>query len=283
MSDPLFEAGTEKVVKIILNKRTYPLTMTVTDDGLHIEFKSGFNRAWTKEVKESFDSPKWCGMETPPRKSVWKVKNSPRSRFRLKFLLGLDPYQSYDAPLRDWDSERPLYDHQKEMAAHWYDNHYCVYACEMGTGKSLASLEVVERILDEQKLINPWQHVWYVGPKTGVAAFTREIKKWDFKFNPRIFTYGQLTKAIKDWAGHLPTPRMLIIDECSQVKTWEAQRTKAVAHLTEAIINEWGDKGYVVEMSGTPAPKDPSDWWSPLEVACPGFVSLKIIYAIRLT
>ena len=272
MSDTLFEAGTEKVVKIILNKRKYPLTMTVTDDGLHIEFKSGFNRAWTKEVKESFDSPKWCGMETAPRKNVWRVTNAPRSRFRLKFLLGLNPYQSYDAPLRDWDSERPLYDHQKEMAAHWYDNHYCIYACEMGTGKSLASLEVVERILDEQKLINPWQHVWYVGPKTGVSAFTREIKKWDFKFNPRIFTYGQLTKAMKDWAGHLPTPRMLIIDECSQIKTWEAQRTKAVAHLTEAIINEWGDKGYVVEMSGTPAPKDPSDWHAPCEIACPGFI-----------
>lgn len=276
MSD-MFEAGTQTDIKVIMNGRKYPLHMTVLADGNHIEFRSGFNRAWTKEVKESFDTPYWCGMETPPRKSVWKVKNSPRSRFRLKFLLGLNPYQSYDTPLQSWDwdpdsSRLPAYDHQKEMSAHWYQNHYAAYACEMGTGKSRASLEVVERILEEQKLINPWQHVWYVGPKTGVSAFTREIKKWNFKFNPRIFTYNQLTKAMKEWAGHLPTPRILIIDESSQIKTWETQRTKAVAHLTTAIINEWGDKGYVVEMSGTPAPKDPSDWWAPLEVVCPGFI-----------
>ncbi len=268
----MFEAGSTKTIRVILNRRKYPIQMTVTPDGQDIEFKSGFNKAWVAEVKESFDTPKWCGMEKPPRKSVWKVRNSPRTRFRLQFLLGQNPYKPYDAPLKTWESERPLYDHQKEMAAHWYDNHYCIYACEMGTGKSMASLEVVERLLDEQQLINPWQHVWYVGPKTGVSAFSREIKKWNFKFNPRIFTYGQLTRAMKDWAGHLPTPRILIVDECSQVKTWEAQRTKAVAHLTEAIINEWGDKGYVVEMSGTPAPKDPADWWSPCEIACPGFI-----------
>ena len=271
MSD-IFQAGNQQTIKIILNRRKYPLQMTVTDDGQHIEFKSGFNRAWTREVKEAFDSPKWCGLEKPPRKNVWKVKNSPRSRFRLQFLLGLNPYSPYDAPIEEWQSSRPLYDHQKEMAAHWYAKHYGIFACEMGTGKSLAALEVCERILDEQQLINPWQHIWYVGPKTGVSAFGREIKKWNFKFQPRIFTYNKLTKALKDWAGNLPTPRVLIVDECSQVKTPDAQRSKAVDHLTNAIINEWGDKGYVVEMSGTPAPKDPSDWWMPCEIACPGFI-----------
>lgn len=265
----MFEPGTRDI-KVILGKRKYSIQMTVT--GSHIEFKSGFNKKWIKEVKESFSEPHWCGMDKPPRKSVWRVANTPRTRFRLRFLTGQNPYHTYDKSLSGWESSRPLYDHQKEMAAHWYDRHYCIFACEMGTGKTLAAFEVVERLLKEQQLINPWKNVWYVGPKTGVNAVQREIKKWDFDFCPRTFTYNKLTKTLKNWTGDLPTPRILIIDECSKVKTPTSQRSQAVEHLTRAIIDEWGDKGYVVEMSGTPAPKDPSDWWMPTEIACPGFM-----------
>src|SRR5581483_1030886 len=34
----------------------------------------------------------------------------------------------------------------------------------------------------------------------------------------------------------------------------------------------WGDDGFVIEMSGSPAPKSPQDWWSQCEIAYPGFL-----------
>ena len=32
------------------------------------------------------------------------------------------------------------------------------------------------------------------------------------------------------------------------------------------------EKGFVIEMSGTPSPKSPVDWWSQCEIAWPGFL-----------
>ena len=39
------------------------------------------------------------------------------------------------------------------------------------------------------------------------------------------------------------------------------------------IREKWGvESGYVIEMSGTPSPKTPIDWWSQCEIAWPGFL-----------
>ena len=32
------------------------------------------------------------------------------------------------------------------------------------------------------------------------------------------------------------------------------------------------EKGFVIEMCGTPSPKSPVDWWSQCEIAWPGFL-----------
>ncbi len=267
-----YEPGSVTNIQVILNKRKYVIEVTASDDGRHLFFKSGFNRPWMKELKETMDKPYWCGQENPPRKSVWRVNNTKRTRFRLSFLMGHNPYSPYDDALVEWPTTRPLYDHQKELASHWYQRHYAMFAAEMGTGKSLAALEVADRLITEQKLMDPWKHIWYVGPKTGVTAIIRECKKWGFDWVPRTFTYRKLTTELEKWKGNLPTPRILIVDECSAVKTPTSQRSQAVLHLANCIHDEWGDRGYVVLMSGTPAPNKPEDWWNQCEISCPGFV-----------
>ena len=43
--------------------------------------------------------------------------------------------------------------------------------------------------------------------------------------------------------------------------------------LADMIREKWGvEHGYVIEMSGTPSPKTPVDWWSQCEIAWPGFL-----------
>ena len=38
------------------------------------------------------------------------------------------------------------------------------------------------------------------------------------------------------------------------------------------IRAKYSMEGYVLELSGTPAPKMPVDWWSLTEIAWPGFL-----------
>ena len=43
--------------------------------------------------------------------------------------------------------------------------------------------------------------------------------------------------------------------------------------LADMIREKYGlEKGFVIEMSGTPSPKSPVDWWSQCEIAWPGFL-----------
>src|SRR5690606_28456247 len=51
-----------------------------------------------------------------------------------------------------------------------------------------------------------------------------------------------------------------------------SQRSEAAKGLADGIRADWGDEGYVILMSGSPAPKAPTDWWHQCEVAYPGFV-----------
>jgi len=248
-------------VKLTLGRYRFPGKLVYTGDRIY--FKGfGYNPKLNAEIK-AMEGHKYHGYDPKPRK-IWSVKQSPRNEFQIKFLAGEDPYLPYDGELGTITSERPLYDHQKEMAAHILTRHYCIFACEMGTGKSLAAIEAVE-----QSGVDDY---WYVGPKAGVEAFRRELIKWEAKIWPKeLLTYEGMVKKLKHWDGSA-APQFVIFDECSKIKTPSALCSKCARQLADSVRSEWGDKGYVVLMSGTPAPKTPIDWWHQCEVACPGFI-----------
>lgn len=239
-----FRAGNYKI----------PVKLQMEKDTIYLKFP--YNKTLISEIK-SMEGAKWH-----PEQKCWSIKNSGRNNFQLQYLQGQNPYAKYDAPLIEYTSKRPLYAHQLEMIRHALTRRYCIFACEMGTGKSLAAIEVAETLKC---------NTWYVGPKSGVKAFDREIKKWQSDIRPRMLTYEELVKVMQVWPGGKP-PQLLIVDESSKVKTPTAQRSQAVMHLAEAIREEWGDQGCVILMSGTPAPKSPMDWWFQCEIACPGFL-----------
>jgi hypothetical protein len=254
----------------IINKVRCPVHLKPVDSGWDITF--GWNKALQEEVKTSLNA-KWKGYDkTNPRKAWW-VEDTARNRFVLSYLSGKNPYAIFDKPLVQWDTERPLYNHQKEMASQWYTRHYSILACEMGTGKSLAALEVCERLKRENKILGPdhtW--IWYIGPKTGISAIQREMRKWKFDLNPRCMTYQALVSFLKNWnPGDVP-PQVVIFDESSYLKTPDSQRAKAGMLLAHAVLNEHGDNGWVTLMSGSPAPKSPLDWWNQAEIIAPGFL-----------
>jgi len=250
--------GFPEMVKFKAGRYLEPVQMIVDSKVIWLKFK--YNKKIIAEVKV-MEGAKWH-----PNVRVWSIKNCSRNWFQLKYLMQDNPYAHYDKPLIEFHSQRPLMPHQIEMVQHALTRHYCIFAAEMGTGKTLAAIEIMEAIGVED------YEAWYIGPKSGVKAVNLELDKWASKVRPRMFTYEKVVRHLKGWNDSEIIPRIAILDESSKIKTPTAQRSQAAMWVAEAIREEYGDEGFVIEMSGTPAPKSPVDWWHQCEVACPGFI-----------
>jgi len=217
-----------------------------------------------KDVAREMRGKRWHGRIEGDGRKVWSVEDCTRNNFQIDFMKGLNPYANWDQPLKQHGYSRPLYDHQKLMADHCLTYHYKILAAEMGVGKSLSAIEIME-----QSGVQNW---WYIAPKSGIAAVKREWDKWKLGVRPEIMTYARLRILVSQWEDGMPAPQGIIFDESSRLKSANSQRTKAAQHVADAIRKEYGMDGYVILMSGTPAPKSPVDWWSQCEICYPGFI-----------
>jgi SNF2 family DNA or RNA helicase len=229
----------------------------------NIEFiKSPFE---LKDELKSMKGARWHGFDDPPRK-IWTASNCFRNWFQLRLLLGENVFEWFEQPVKQYEYQRPLMSHQRDMANTGLTYHYQIWAAEMGTGKTLSALEVMER---SQK--TDW---WWIGPKSALYAIEREFKKWEISddLNIEVMTYEGLVKRMSNWSDSHKAPMGVIFDESSRCKTPTAKRTQAAQALADGIRKDWGFEGYVIEMSGTPSPKSPADWWAQAEIAWPGYL-----------
>jgi SNF2 family DNA or RNA helicase len=238
-----------------------------------IEFiKSPF--ALKDEIK-AMKGARWHGFEDPPRK-IWTVNNCQRNWFNMELLMGGNPYVHFDQPLREHSYDRPLFTHQKHLADAGLTYHYQIWGAEMGTGKTLSAIEVIEKSNKDY-----W---WWVGPKSGLYAIEREFKKWgiDPAINMELMTYEGLVKRMRTWDRSEPVPYGIIFDESSRLKTPTTLRTQAAMAIADGIRAEYEKDGYVILMTGTPSPKSPLDWWAQAEVAWPGYLKEGTIQAFKM-
>lgn len=242
--------------KLIHEGRKYPVTLEYSKD--RITFTSS-PFALKDEIKAM------AGRRWHPEERHWSVENCPRNQFQLDFMQGKNPYAWFDRELitRD-DFKRPLFDHQKKLVNHALTYRYQIWAAEMGTGKSLAAIEVMEK-----SGLKNW--IW-VGPKATLPAMVQEFSKWnlDETINVEMMTYDGL--AIKMQSGKYEVPEGIIFDESSKVKTAGVRRQIYAQQMADEIRAKWGYEGYVILMSGTPSPKTPVDIWAQAEIAWPGFL-----------
>lgn len=257
-----------EVIKWNTGKYLVPVQCTYVKG--RIEFKFRYNKKIMEEIK-TMEGHHWHGYEDVNPRKIWSIKDSPRNAFALAHVRGENPYAPYDIELKEFTSNRPLYDHQKLMVRHNISVHHGIWAAEMGTGKSLSAIEVME-YAHREGFLKSGQDAWYIGPRSGVKAVGRELLKWDSRIRPRMFTYEGMVKETRTWVNERPTPKVVIFDESSKIKTPTAQRSQAAMHVANAIRETYGRSGYIIEMSGTPAPKTPVDWWHQCEIACPGFL-----------
>ncbi|MHC4120277.1 MAG: DEAD/DEAH box helicase [Planctomycetota bacterium] len=217
-----------------------------------------------KDEIKAMQGSKWHGHIPDDGRKIWSVADCTRNNFQLEFMTGGNPYANWDQPLKNFSYSRPLFDHQMLMSDHCLTYHYKILAAEMGVGKSLSAIEVMEK--------SGFFDWWYVAPKSGLAAVEREFSKWSLSFQPKVMTYDRLRIEIERWEEGQPAPQGVFFDESSRLKSASAKRSKAAQHLADCIREEYGWDGYVILMSGTPSPKSPVDWWKQCEICYPGFL-----------
>jgi len=236
-------------VKLRAGKYRLPASLTYKDGRIFVQFK--FSRALIAEIK-AMSGAKWHGFEDPPRK-VWSITDNAHNAFQLDYLQGKDPYAPFDKEIIKQQYVRPLYEHQKDAADFLLSRHYCVLAGEMGVGKTLCVIETMER--------SGCKDIWYVAPKSGIRAVEREFDVWNFDLDIKMMTYEKMTNVIKNWKAGDTAPDFVVFDESQKIKTPTTQRSQAAMMLANGVRQDWGDSGFVILMSGSPAPKAPSDWW----------------------
>jgi hypothetical protein len=246
-----------------------------------LELNFAYDKGILANVK-MMKGAKWHGFDKPNPKKTWTIEDCARNRFQMEFLQGLNPYRRYDegheaiAKRIMETKSRDLRHHQIEMSAAMLKYHYVIIAGEMGTGKTLAMIECLERSgLKSHEVI-------YVGPRAGVSAVGRELLKWKSSIYPGMITYESLTRDVDEIIKR-GTVKAVIYDESSKVKNPTAKRSLAAEKLANYIQDTWMGTGYVILMTGTPAPKAPTDWFHQAAVACPGFLKEGDIHKFKRT
>lgn len=238
------------IIQARINNYIFPLEVEFpTDKTLRINFK--YHPDLVNEVKSlegaSFD---------PDTKS-WTVTNSERNIYSLNKLE-----KNYDERYDKWveyrgaTREGVIKLKQQEMLNHILSRFRCIIAGEPGTGKTLATIEALEKVNG---------NILIVAPRSAHISWELEFRKWnaqDIKNRTILTTPNKVEQVLLKGIY----PDHLIVDEAHYFNNPQARRTEALLLLSKFV------KGLVVLLTGTPTPKDPSNWWSLCEICQPGFL-----------
>lgn len=218
-------------------------------DRLIIRFR--YNAKMVEEIK-SFDGARWN-----PADKYWTIYNNARNLFQLDYLTGGNPYKRYDTPLVPINKVREATrSHQLEFESFFLTRKRCILGGEMGVGKTLAVINHMERVGGN------W--LW-VAPRGALASARLEFANWQSKIQPYAYTTYESSKkfTLDERIDHI------VLDEFHKIKNPASGRSQDIAKICNYIRLR---DGYILLLSGTPAPEDPTDWYNAAELACPGFI-----------
>jgi hypothetical protein len=281
----ILENLNKKEFKLKLKSGNYYHTVDVKVSGKNLQLNFPYNPDLLNEVKTTFEGRKWLGFDDGPK--AWQIPISPRNLFRLEVMSGkytnVKPYKQFDEAatadcrakiLKHVESRNinPM-EHQFQMISQALIGKWFLWAAEMGLGKTLCSIIVME-----MSGIQDW---FWVAPRSALVSAEIDFDKWKTKIRPRFMTYEGLKTIIENWPVGKPPPQGVIFDEVSRCKTPTAKRTIAAKYLADNMRMEYGTDCIIGGLSGTPAPKSPADWWSLCELICPGFIKEGTIFSFR--
>lgn len=199
---------------------------------------------------------------------AWLITNNRRNQMSLEILQGIRPVE-----LARYRCEYPriefngAWGHQPDIAGFQEARRRCIIAGEPGIGKTRATQIVMQR--NPAPSGSDW---WWCAPTMALAAIRQEFDKWGVA-PPRFLSYSEGVEGLKGfleaWDGG-KAPFGVVFDESSRLKNPGTRTYRAAKRVADAVRAE--QDGFVIEMSGTPAPHDPCDLWAQAEIACPGYL-----------
>lgn len=265
----------ETTIKLKSGKYLYPVKTWLFGGRRFFTFP--FNKALKDEIKQ-MEGAKW---HAEREDKAWSILDTQRNTFQLRFLQNQPVYARYDTkldlsnlPLERYNIKKnlliPFFNHQRDGISHILTRHHCGIAGEMGTGKTLMAIQAMESATERDSQEREW---WYVAPRSALYSVERDFMIWGAKIRPKQWlTYEGFTKVMKFWEAGQKAPYGIFFDEFSRCRNPTAMRSQAAKAIADGIRDDWGDNGYIVGLTGTPAPKNPADWWFLAEILCPGFL-----------
>lgn len=263
-------------LKCIFGNIAVPVTLEIVGDKIWV--RAPFHRGFTEEVK-SMKGAKWH-----PELKIWSIDNCKRNLYAFDILTNSSKVANqYWSPERYFtpNCEIPLWKHQHEMYNFIMSRRRCVLGAEMRTGKTRPTLQ---SFLDSEHAL-----CWLITTKSAFPGIFRECTKWFkgkilaieygkavLKTEGKILvvmTYDRFSSVMQEWPMGKTPPGFVVFDECQKLKTPSSLRTEMAMKLVYSLIEpEYKGREYVIGLSGTPAPKNPVDWWSQCEVIRSGFI-----------
>ena len=256
-------------LKIRSGKYIKKIPVTIETNGHYLHFFCGYDADLIDEFR-AMDGARWTpAKETQDSIGYWKVINNERNQYAIQCLehnkqMYID---SIDKEMTGYDvTNRPLFKHQYSGVDFILSHKRCMLAFEMGLGKTLTTIQAVEAIIKTNYSLLKW---WLVAPYGAQQEWKRQLKKWDAKFDFMVVsTYESLEKYLRDLPEEL-APDGIIFDESVKIKNKDAQRSQIAYQVCERVRK---NNGYIILLSGAPAPKNPIDWWHQIECLQPGFI-----------
>lgn len=245
----------------IIDGKTYIRDVEVgvfqSDGGLYV-FQSGYNAQLISELK-MFYKARWN-----PDDKVWTAPICERNTYTLNYLIGNKVDRLTCKIIDETVFDRALAKHQIEGIHFALTRKTCMLNHDPGLGKTLIGIEIIER--------SGIPYNWLlVAPYGAQKTWERELIKWEAKFKfIHVTTYESAHKylsIIEEDNGCIP--HGIIIDESIKICNVNAARSKAVAGICILIRQA---NGYIIELSGAPAPREPIQWHHQIECLQPGFI-----------
>lgn len=177
----------------------------------------------------------------------------------------------------DWSGTlgETLFPYQDEDLRYFLAHRNVVFGYDMGLGKtyiSICAMEIIKKYItqDPNRVVgSDIDMFWAIGPKSALKAWESMLKVSNV--TPQLITNSP--QAIERAMVNAPYPPLVLtVDESAHFKSDKAKRTQLLIELALRQKLYWRDASYLTCLSGTPAPKDPTDWWAQLEVTAPAIV-----------
>ena len=262
----------KKLIKCVFSKHRVPVELDFKNDTIFVHFP--YHAEMVEEVRSM------RGSQWHPELKMWSIDNCKRNMYAFSILSNSSSIASqYWSEEKDFPTTASFWKHQKEIYNFEMTRRRCIVGAEMRVGKTYPTFQV---FYDSKHLVG-----YFVTTKSAYKGIFREHSKWfkgKFHLMPyssstaglgkvlMVMTYNKFTSLLQEWPMGKDPVGFVVFDECQKLKNEDSARSQAAFKVSDMMEEVYSGEEYIIGLSGTPAPKNPVDWWSQCETVRSGYI-----------